>query len=492
MAFSTATIQLFLNTAGAKDALSGFQRKFDSTIANIGKVALGLLGVRGLGGIYNQMQQIVQLSERWQLPVEKVSQFANAFSLFGGNAEGAAQTIEKFQQLANNLKFHSSGALRDLSAIIGVNLNNKDYFGVINAIRSQFGNLNKDAQVEVLDMLGMDDIALQRMLKASDAEFNQAMTEASEMGVVTDDLAKSLRDIEIGWARLKASLIAAFAPMLESLKPVLDGLNRLLNWFNKLDPKTKQWVAKILTAVVAIKSLGAALKLLNLGGMIGGLAGLATNPLGWIGLAAAAALVLAENWDKVTAAWDRFSEKAPAVTGTLKSVWNLVKTINDGIWSLGDWLDRQTGLKVDVNKSRQSYQNVLSGKYTAADIDASWDLINLLREQGKITPEQDAQVAELLQAAELAINKKGPQDMRAAQWLRAMELANKDTSLMPFSKELRMQAESDHQIYQHLKGLQGTQLHAGTINIYGVQGAEDMVRELENLPRNNMVATKGY
>lgn len=488
MAFSTATIQLFLNAGSAKDALAGFQRKFDSTIANIGKVALGLLGARGLGGIYNQMQQIVQLSERWSLPVEKVSQFANAFSLFGGNAEGAVQTIEKFQQLANNLRFHSSGALRDLSAIIGVNLNNKDYLGVINAIRSQFNYLNKDAQVEVMNMLGMDDIALQRMLKASDAEFRQTMSEASDMGVITEDLAKSLRDIERGWARLKASMVAAFAPVLESLTPLLNGLNRLLTWFNKLDPKVKQAIASILALVVGVKALGAAFKLLNLGSLLG----LATNPLGWVAMAAGAALVLADNWDKVVEGFDRFKAKFPVIGEMLTNLWNLIKGINQAIWDFGAYLDRVFGVTVDVAKGQQAYQNVKSGNYTQQDIDASWELFNMLKSQGKLNPGEDTKVPELLEAAELALQKNAPGNARAANWLRAAELSGRDTSLIPLSSNVRAQAEMDHQMYQQMKGIQGTQLHAGTINIYGVDGAEDMVRRLDNLPRNNMVATKGY
>lgn len=469
MAFSTATIQLFLNTAGAKDALSGFQRKFDSTIANIGKVALGLLGVRGLGGIYNQMQQIVQLSERWQLPVEKVSQFANAFSLFGGNAEGAVQTIEKFQQLANNLKFHSSGALRDLSAIIGVNLNNKDYLGVINAIRSQFGNLNRDAQVEVLDMLGMDDIALQRMLKASDAEFNQAMTEASEMGVVTDDLAKSLRDIEIGWARLKASLIAAFAPMLESLKPVLNGLNRLLTWFNRLSPKTKQWVATILTAVVAIKSLGAALKLLNLGGMIGGAIGLAANPLAWIAAAAAGAVLLATNWDKVTAAFDKWGQKYPEWAGFfeglkyfLEGIGVACKLIFDVVSGIVDFFTNRGRNLPGMADLQEMAKYQAEGARVWFDEDGN---MNIDYPEG---------------------HPKNPNTKRKAA--QANDFLMRNNLIAPAESVRAAGAYNASRIDNSVDN----GVRAGTINIYGVDGADDMMTRLSNLPRNNMTPIKGY
>ena len=111
--FSDMVINLFLNSKDAEQGLVSFQKQVESSVGSIRNVIFGVLGARGILGMYNQMQRLATLSERFNLPIEKVSAFANTFAVFGGNVDGAADTIEKFQQMANSLRFHSSGPLRD-------------------------------------------------------------------------------------------------------------------------------------------------------------------------------------------------------------------------------------------------------------------------------------------------------------------------------------------------------------------------------------------
>lgn len=116
-------------------------------MAGVGGITAGVLGIKSITQVYDETLKLVNLSERWNLPVEKVSQFANAFAQFGGDADSAIGMIEKLQQAANSLRFESSGPLKDLSAIMGTNLFNKDYLGAIKALRSEFRTLNENAQV---------------------------------------------------------------------------------------------------------------------------------------------------------------------------------------------------------------------------------------------------------------------------------------------------------------------------------------------------------
>ena len=170
--FSDAIINIWLNVGDAKKQLDGLQGAFAKTadkiqnnfIAKLGGLALGGVGIKGLTNVYDEALKIQNLAESWNLPVEKVSAFTNAFSLLGGSTDDALGAIDKLQNLSNQLKFDSSGALRELSAVIGTNLFNKDYQGAIDALRQNFGALNTDAQKKVVDMLGIDNLPFMRML----------------------------------------------------------------------------------------------------------------------------------------------------------------------------------------------------------------------------------------------------------------------------------------------------------------------------------------
>ena len=92
--FSDAVIQFFVNTKQAESTLDAFSRKFDQGISRMRNMVLGFIGVKGLYGYYQTLEKVVDTADRWSLPVEKVSQFTNAFSQFGGTAEEAADSID--------------------------------------------------------------------------------------------------------------------------------------------------------------------------------------------------------------------------------------------------------------------------------------------------------------------------------------------------------------------------------------------------------------
>ncbi len=235
-------IYFFINTQQAKSQLNSFQQAFNGGISRMRNMVLGFIGIQGLRGYYDSMKAIVEVSDRWHLPVEQVSGFANALSQFGGSADEAVQTVEQLQSLANDLQFHSSGAFRDLGAILNVNLQNKDFDGALKALREAFKSLNNDAKVEVLRMLGTNSIALQRMLEADDETLNSKMAKAEEMTRLTEETADKLRDMDLAIARLRANLIGVAQPIIEALNPVLDVLADIAEWFNGLDENTRKFI----------------------------------------------------------------------------------------------------------------------------------------------------------------------------------------------------------------------------------------------------------
>ena len=309
--FRDAVIRFFVNTKDGENSLDSFSRKFDKTVGDIhndligrlGGITAGALGLKSIADVYQETLKLANLAERWNLPVEEVSRFANAFSLFGGDAESAVRAIEKFQQMQNQLSLHSGGPLRDLSAAIGANLYKKDYLGVIEEIRKAYPKLNDQAQVEVLNMLGVDDMALQRMLKASNEEWLKMLNQAGKFGTVTENSAKSIRSLSIAIATIRQSFNAIAGASLEKLVPVFD---RLSGWMEKVALSSEEVRSSILGVLSAALLLGPGLSLLKVA--FGGLFSMAN-----VGFAAmiAGAYLLYKNWDKVTESVRNYIAQSP-------------------------------------------------------------------------------------------------------------------------------------------------------------------------------------
>lgn len=264
--WSDAIISFFINTKESETALDKLQKKFDQTVGAISGAIVGGLGLKSISDFYDETVKLINLSERWNLPVEQVSQFANAFALFGGDAEGAIAAIEKFQQMANSLNLRSSGPLRELSAVIGTNLQRKDYLGVIEAIRSQYQKLSnspngRNAQVEIMNMLGVDDIAMQRLLKASNKEWVEILEKARKFGVVNEKSAAAIKKFDQTLKTIRQAFKAIAGAGIEKIIPVFE---KLSVWLEKIALLSDDTKAKILAILGVFTLLGPAIKLIGL------------------------------------------------------------------------------------------------------------------------------------------------------------------------------------------------------------------------------------
>ena len=334
--FSDAIINIWLNVGDAKKQLDGLQGAFAKTadkiqnnfIAKLGGLALGGVGIKGLTNVYNEALKIQNLAESWNLPVEKVSAFTNAFSLLGGSTDDALGAIDKLQNLSNQLKFDSSGALRELSAVIGTNLFNKDYQGAIDALRQNFGALNTDAQKKVVDMLGIDNLPFMRMLKLTDAEYAEINKKAQEFGVLTEKASEALRGMEISLATISQAFQAIAYPVLEKLAPVLDKISAGMERVAFLSPEVKTGIVGILGAVTLLSPA-----LRTAGFLFGSVFSFSTVG---ITAAAGAAYLLWQNWDKVSQAFKDYLSESPRLKDALEVVGEGFRAIGNDIKWLAD------------------------------------------------------------------------------------------------------------------------------------------------------------
>lgn len=332
--FSDAIINIWLNVGDAKKQLDGLQGAFAKTadkiqnnfIAKLGGLALGGVGIKGLTNVYDEALKIQNLAESWNLPVEKVSAFTNAFSLLGGSTDDALGAIDKLQNLSNQLKFDSSGALRELSAVIGTNLFNKDYQGAIDALRQNFGALNTDAQKKVVDMLGIDNLPFMRMLKLTDAEYAEINKKAQEFGVLTEKASEALRGMEISLATISQAFQAIAYPVLEKLAPVLDKISAGMERVAFLSPEVKTGIVGILGAVTLLSPA-----LRTAGFLFGSVFSFSTVG---ITAAAGAAYLLWQNWDKVSQVFKDYLSESPR----LKDALDAISTAFRGIGNAIKWL----------------------------------------------------------------------------------------------------------------------------------------------------------
>jgi len=253
--FSNAVISFFINTGQAQSQLESFQNAFNSGISRMRNLVLGFIGAKGLKGYYDSLLAIVDLADRWHMPVEKISAWTNLFAQFGGSAEEAGASLEKLQSMANDLKFHSSGPLRELSAVLNTNLQNKDYMGAVRALRSGMKNLNADAKTEVMRMLGFDSAAMQRLLESSDTDFAAAIKASQEFGVMTEKDAESLREMRKTLADIKQTLLGLAIPFMRAIKPVLEIVRDIARWFGELPDDLKDLIAQLVIAGTVLKGL---------------------------------------------------------------------------------------------------------------------------------------------------------------------------------------------------------------------------------------------
>ena len=266
---STGTISIFVNVAQALANMNKFQKSFDNGISRMRNMVIGFIGARGMKGYYDSLMSIIDLADRWHLPVEKVSAWTNLFSQFGGGAEEALSSLERLQSLANDLKFSSNGAFRELSAILNTNLQNKDYMGAVKALREGMKGLSNDAKTEVLRRLGFDSAAIQRMLEASDEEFAEALKSAQEFGVLNEESAQSLRDMRQTFSDIKQILLDIAIPFVKAIKPVLEAARYVLKWFDDLSPDIKEFIAQLIVAFTILKQLSGSGRFLAALGTIG-------------------------------------------------------------------------------------------------------------------------------------------------------------------------------------------------------------------------------
>ena len=432
--FSKATIQILLNAQNALKDLKSFQNNFTSGMGTMKTALAGFVGYQGLKGAYDSVKQLTDISDKWRVPTEKMSRFRNLLISMGGDADEAVASFEKLKQVANQLQFHSSGPLKDLSAIIRTNLAKKDPEALITALRTQWPMLNNDAQEEVLRMLGTDSVGMRNLLRASETEYKAAQNQAARMPVVTEQDAQAARDIK------------------KSTEQIATNTEKLLSWVNTYGTQyVLKGLEKATNALVnpkdATKGEWAAL---GGTGLLGGLAlyagGNTASKIPFLGKLGGRAALLG----KGAAGLGAFA--LGGVAGA----------------ELADWVQRIS--------ARKAADRIATEDFASAPDARTWSYNQAIIEQAlanqgaKFTEEEIKYFRE-------QIDKAGE---------KAFELYEKKAEA---EHNFRMLTNSD---YRNAVASARNQTVNQTINIYGIKGAEDIAPALRSVVMQNMSPTQGY
>lgn len=432
--FSKATIQILLNAQNALKDLKNFQNNFTSGMGTMKTALAGFVGYQGLKGAYDSVKQLTDISDKWRVPTEKMSRFRNLIISMGGDADEAVASFEKLKQVANQLQFHSSGPLKDLSAIIRTNLAKKDPEALITALRTQWPMLNNDAQEEVLRMLGTDSVGMRNLLRASETEYKAAQNQAARMPVVTEQDAQAARDIK------------------KSTEQIANNTEKLLSWVNTYGTQyVLKGLEKATNALVnpkeATKGEWAAL---GGTGLLGGLAltagGKTASKIPFMGKLGSKAVMLG---------------KGGAALGAL-ALGGVAGA------ELADWAQRVSARKAADRIANEDFATAPDGKTWLSNLTT---IEQALADQGtKFTEEEIKYFRE-------QIDKAGE---------KAFELYEKKAEA---EHNIRMLTNAD---YRNAVASARNQTVNQTINIYGIKGAEDIAPALRSVVMQNMSPTQGY
>ncbi len=356
MAIKQAVINFVANTQAAKRQIQDFKSNFKAATKEMGDTFIGKFGAIGaaFGGFqavknaFLQTKKMADFAEKFDIPVEQVSKFSNMLSTFGGSSDEAIGDLEKIKQAFVDLATTGSGALRTVAARADftakdLDMRFKSPIDVIDTLRQKFKRLSESAQLKTAQDMGLADPSTLRMLRATDEEFAKMKANAEKMNVVNQTTADRVQKMTRILATLKNQWYGIGVQVMELVLPAVKYVTQAMEWFNRQGEGTKNIIAGITAALVAIKP---AADVFNF--MSGGVSALISslqrlyvfmiaNPIPILATISLIVLGIAY-FDEITAALDNFlsrgtpfSKFCKGVVENLKLIMKPLSWVSEGI-----------------------------------------------------------------------------------------------------------------------------------------------------------------
>lgn len=368
---SATTIRDFLVSLGFevdKSSERTFNDSLKSTAQNAAKLGLAIeTAAASLTAAVVKMAQGMEksyyASQRLGASVKDINAVEHAMTQVGGSAEGARSSMESIAAFMRRLPAGKNYIQR----LVGSEVDASNVPAVMQALSKKFSGMSfAQAKVQA-NFIGIDDDTLQAMVRDGGRYFSEYQKLIQKAGIDQDQYAKDshalmvkVRDLGASFSvlsdKIGIALISKAGPYIEKFKAWIDrnfdsitevvvkvtdaimrfaeaisrGIDRVIEWYDKLDPKSKELVK-------TLAALAGGIWLLN--------KAFGASPIGIILSLAAALVTLYQDYQRWKETgedglvdWEKWGPTLEKVIDTLKTIggWfvNLASDKDGGIGGL--------------------------------------------------------------------------------------------------------------------------------------------------------------
>lgn len=338
-------------------SLTPLRKRMLAISAAMGAMGAGL--ALAIKGQLNAADEMGKAAQKFGVPVEALSRLKYAADLSDVSMETLGTGLKK---LSSNMVAAAKGGKSQTEMFAAMGVSVVDAEGklrgteaVLQDVAAQFASMPDGAEktalaVKLFGKAGADMIPL---LNAGKTGLQAMAAEATKLGlVISADTARSAENFNDNLTRLKGAMGGLVVQITASLAPTLEKLSgwavEVAKAFGELSPETRDMIVQVgaIFGVVALAAAGFALL------------SLALSPVSvTIGLIAAAAFLIKENWGPIT---EFFRKMWADIKQLTSEAWTSIKTsIGDAIdWVTVKWDAFMALLTGAVDKAKTAGQAI--------------------------------------------------------------------------------------------------------------------------------------
>jgi len=290
-------------------ALEAGDKKINASLNGIKSGALGisaaLIGAFGTAagaivGVAGRVDQLAMSTQNLRTSQAAVYSYGNALKLMGGDAADAVDTLQRFEEIQNNLRLKGdAGPIGDL-ATAGIDVSSLYATSTgeefMRALAEMIPRLDEGQRAQVQGSLGLSD-AVFRSLAGGVEQLDETMKRASALTGSIDQLTENSRKLADNSAQLGLIIEGVKNELAEKFLPSLIGASEGVNNFLKqYRPEISKGIDVLAENPDATAGLGAGAAAVGAGAAVSKLglstAGAALKGAGQIGIVVSAADLL--------------------------------------------------------------------------------------------------------------------------------------------------------------------------------------------------------
>jgi len=282
--------------------------KLKDFVKAIGELNLkSVASVLGVGALYDGIRKVMDVADETAMGMhhfssetgmsaQKMQQWTNFAGQMGVSAETVIGSVKSLQDNVARMRLTGEGSQGWM--LLGIDPNTaKDSFELLSKVREAIKGLSPEYQRLALQQVGISDSMLS-MMKVSDDLWNSS----GKLITNTDQQSEALMRNHAAWERLKGEWRVLLTDLGAKMAPLFEKIAQAIDWVVQMSHKLP-WVQQIvLSIVVALGTLTAALGAVTaamafaaLWTWLSGLGQVAVV----LGVIAGLIAMIVQNWDKV-------------------------------------------------------------------------------------------------------------------------------------------------------------------------------------------------